>query len=80
MDQSSYTARVVGADPDKDVAVLQLEMPTDKMAELQPVSIGSSSNLQVGQKVWGVGVGYERECVLVCMCRAEGVRNVLLEG
>jgi len=51
LDQSSYTARVVGADPDKDVAVLQLDMPPSKAAELQPVSVGASSGLMVGQKV-----------------------------
>lgn len=54
MDQSSYTARVVGTDPDKDVAVLQLDMPADKAAQLQPVSVGMSSGLMVGQKVRGV--------------------------
>lgn len=53
LDQSTYTARVVGADPDKDVAVLQLEMPADKAAQLQPVSVGASSGLMVGQKVCG---------------------------
>lgn len=51
LDQSSYTARVVGADPDKDVAVLQLDMPSSKASELQPVSVGASSGLMVGQKV-----------------------------
>lgn len=51
LDQSSYTARVVGADPDKDVAVLQLDMPADKAAQLQPVSVGMSTGLMVGQKV-----------------------------
>lgn len=54
LDQSSYTARVVGADPNKDVAVLQLDMPADKAAQLQPVSVGMSSGLMVGQKVCGV--------------------------
>jgi S1-C subfamily serine protease len=51
LDQSSYTARVVGAEPDKDVAVLQLDMPKAKAATLQPVTLGTSSNLLVGQKV-----------------------------
>jgi hypothetical protein len=51
LDQSSYTAKVVGTDPDKDVAVLQLDMPAAKAAQLQPVSVGMSSGLMVGQKV-----------------------------
>ena len=51
LDQSSYDAKVVGFDPDKDVAVLQLSMSPDKMSALQPVTLGSSGGLMVGQKV-----------------------------
>ena len=36
---------------DKDVAVLQLDMPRDKMDELKPIALGTSTNLLVGQKV-----------------------------
>lgn len=43
--------QLIGGDPDKDIAVLQLQAPEEKLAELKPVSIGSSTNLQVGQKV-----------------------------
>ena len=43
--------QIIGGDPDKDIAVLQLQAPEEKLAELKPVSIGSSTNLQVGQKV-----------------------------
>lgn len=42
--------QVVGGDPDKDVAVLQLDAPPEKLAELKPISVGTSANLQVGQK------------------------------
>ena len=31
--------------------MLQLLAPEEKLAELKPISIGSSTNLQVGQKV-----------------------------
>ena len=51
LDQSSYSARVVGAEPDKDLAVLALDMPKAKAEQLQPVTLGMSSNLLVGQKV-----------------------------
>ncbi len=54
-DQTSCSAKVVGADPDKDIAVLQLQLPADKAAALQPVILGSSSNLLVGQKVYAIG-------------------------
>lgn len=50
-DQSVYSAKVIGRDREKDVAVLQLDMPRAKMAQLRPVMLGVSSNLNVGQKV-----------------------------
>lgn len=56
LDQSSYTATVVGFDPDKDVAVLSLNnLPPGKLNELKPVTVGTSSNLLVGQKVYAIG-------------------------
>lgn len=42
---------MIGGDPDKDIAVLQLEAPQEKLKELKPIAVGSSANLQVGQKV-----------------------------
>ena len=47
-DGTSYNARAVGLDPDKDLAVLKIEAPS---AELTPISIGDSSLLEVGRKV-----------------------------
>jgi S1-C subfamily serine protease len=55
LDQSTYSAKVVGFDPDKDVAVLQLDMPQELKASLQPVSLGSSTGLMVGQRVYAIG-------------------------
>lgn len=56
IDQSVYNAKVVGGDPDKDIAVLQLlDMPADKMKELKPVELGTSSTLLVGQRVYAIG-------------------------
>ena len=46
-----WLLQFIGGDPDKDIAVLQLLAPEEKLAELKPISIGSSTNLQVGQKV-----------------------------
>src|SRR5947209_878444 len=51
-DQSSYKATVVGAYPDKDVAVLKIDAPK---AKLRPLPIGQSDNLQVGQKAFAIG-------------------------
>src|SRR5712691_5104781 len=51
-DQTPYNASVVGAFPDKDMAVLWIQAPKSK---LQPIQIGRSSNLQVGQKTLAIG-------------------------
>lgn len=51
-DQSVYEADVVGYDEDKDVAVLRIEAPDDK---LRPLPVGSSYDLLVGQKVFAIG-------------------------
>ncbi|KAM7509128.1 hypothetical protein LguiA_019581 [Lonicera macranthoides] len=51
-DQSTYDAKVVGFDQDKDVAVLRVDAPKDK---LRPIPIGVSADLLVGQKVFAIG-------------------------
>ena len=51
-DQSSYQAQVVGVDPDHDIAVLRIRAPKDK---LNPIELGESQGLRVGQKVLAIG-------------------------
>lgn len=51
-DHSTWKAVLVGAAPDKDLAVLQIDAPSHL---LQPIPVGESVNLQVGQKVFAVG-------------------------
>ena len=51
-DQSNWKARVVGVAPDKDLAVLKIDAPAKK---LQPIPIGTSRDLQVGQRVFAIG-------------------------
>jgi S1-C subfamily serine protease len=51
-DHATYDASVVGAYPDKDMAVLWIRAPKIK---LHPIRIGRSSNLQVGQKAFAIG-------------------------
>jgi S1-C subfamily serine protease len=51
-DQSNWKARVVGAAPDKDLAVLKIDAPASK---LHPIPIGTSKDLQVGQNVFAIG-------------------------
>ncbi|KAK9833357.1 hypothetical protein WJX84_002035 [Apatococcus fuscideae] len=55
IDQSVYPAKFIGGDQDKDVAVLQLLCPEEKLHDLKRISLGNSSNLLVGQKVYAIG-------------------------
>ena len=51
-DHSTWKARRVGVAPDQDLAVLRIEAPKDR---LKPAPIGTSDDLQVGQKVFAIG-------------------------
>ncbi len=52
-------ASFVGADPINDIAIIKIKVPSE---ELHPVSLGSSSDLQVGMRVFAIGnpFGLER--------------------
>jgi S1-C subfamily serine protease len=58
-DSSSYPARLVGADANNDLAVLEVQAPPEK---LFPVAWGDSSRLLVGLRVFAIGnpFGLER--------------------
>jgi S1-C subfamily serine protease len=51
-DQKQVEAKLIGREPVKDIAVLQLE---ERVPDLQPVQIGASRDLLVGQKVIAIG-------------------------
>ena len=51
-DGTSYEAVPVGSDPDKDLAVLRIDVSG---AKLSPVNLGDSSLLEVGRKVIAIG-------------------------
>ena len=51
-DRSSYTAELVGVAPDKDIAVLKIDVAPER---LTPVLIGTSNDIQVGQKSFAIG-------------------------
>jgi S1-C subfamily serine protease len=48
--RKKYRATIVGTDRSHDLAVVQIKAP-----DLQPVTLGDSTHLQVGQKVYAIG-------------------------
>lgn len=58
-DETIVPARVVGTDPLNDLAVLQIDIPGDRV---QPIELGTSQGLRVGQRVIAIGnpFGLER--------------------
>jgi len=51
-DQSNWKARLVGVAPDKDLAVLKIDAPVNR---LPAIPVGTSKDLQVGQSVFAIG-------------------------
>ena len=51
-DQSTHQAELVGAFPDRDLAVLRMAVPA---AKAPPLPLGTSRDLVVGQKVYAIG-------------------------
>lgn len=51
-DGTEWDARLVGAAPDADLAVLRIDAPADKLA---PIPVGSSRHLKVGQFAMAIG-------------------------
>jgi len=51
-DHSTWKATLVGAAPEKDLAVLHIDAPA---SDLHPIPVGGSSDLLVGQAVYAIG-------------------------
>jgi putative serine protease PepD len=51
-DESKWPAKLIGADPDNDLAVIKIDGPASK---LKPMPWSDSQKLQVGQKVMAIG-------------------------
>jgi len=50
--EHQYTAKVVGTDPSSDLALIQVEAPAK---ELDPLTLGDSSKMEVGDPVVAIG-------------------------
>ncbi|NUO01671.1 MAG: trypsin-like peptidase domain-containing protein [Saprospiraceae bacterium] len=51
-DRSVWPAKLVGVAPEKDLAVLKIDIAASK---LRPIPVGISENLRVGQSVYAIG-------------------------
>ncbi len=58
VDNTIMAAELVGADPDSDLAVLKVELPPEM---LNPVRIGDSSDIQVGELAIAIGNPFGQE-------------------
>ena len=58
-DESKWPAKLVGSDPDNDLAVIKIDAPREK---LKIIPMGDSKQLKIGQKVLAIGnpFGLER--------------------
>src|SRR5437016_1408462 len=60
-DKSKHDAKVIGADPNNDLAVIQINGARGRVT---PIPLGTSKGLQVGQKVLAIGNPYGLERTL----------------
>jgi putative serine protease PepD len=51
-DGSKWPAKLIGSDPDNDLAVIKIDVPKEK---LKILSMGDSKSLRIGQKVLAIG-------------------------
>ena len=78
-----YKAKLIGAEPRKDIAVLKLENPPQNLTPIKP---GSSLFLKVGQSALAIGNPFEMESTLTQGIisaldrRIEGVSGVKIYG
>jgi 2-alkenal reductase len=57
-DEASTEAEVIGTDPDADLAVLKVNLPA---SDLQPLILGDSDDLKVGQLTLAIGNPYGQD-------------------
>ncbi len=51
-DQTTWDAELIGIEPNKDLAILKIKAPSEK---LKPIPVASSHDLRVGQSVFAIG-------------------------
>ena len=72
-DNSKYTAKVIGADPSTDLAVIKIEG-----GNFQPIAIGNSDNLKIGEWVLAVGNPFNLTSTVTAGIVSAKARNINL--
>ena len=72
-DNTKYTAKLVGADPSTDIAVLKIEG-----TGFQPIPIGNSDNLRIGEWVLAVGNPFNLTSTVTAGIVSAKARNINL--
>ena len=72
-DNSKYTAKLVGADPSTDIAVLKIEG-----TNFQPISLGNSDDLRIGEWVLAVGNPFNLTSTVTAGIVSAKARNINL--
>ena len=72
-DNSKYTAKVIGADPSTDLAVIKIEG-----GDFQPIAIGNSDHLKIGEWVLAVGNPFNLTSTVTAGIVSAKARNINL--
>lgn len=72
-DNSKYTAKLVGADPSTDIAVLKIEG-----SGFQPIALGNSDDLHIGEWVLAVGNPFNLTSTVTAGIVSAKARNINL--
>jgi len=72
-DNSKYTAKIIGADPSTDLAVIKITG-----AKFQPIAIGNSDDLKIGEWVLAVGNPFNLTSTVTAGIVSAKARNINL--
>lgn len=72
-DNSKYTAKIVGADPSTDIAVLKIEAKN-----LNPIQLGNSDDIRIGEWVLAVGNPFNLTSTVTAGIVSAKARNINL--
>ena len=76
-DGSKWPAKLIGSDPDNDLAVIKIDAPREK---LKVIPMGDSKNLRIGQKVLAIGNPFGLERTLTTGVISSLGRTIRSEG